>query len=841
MVRNRPIILLSLTIFLTILLNISLSAKTIRVPHDFSTIKQAVNMAIDGDTVEVDDGFYFEKNLVIDKKIHLKSKNLFGAVIDGGKDPSSSIIIIRSQAEIEGFILKNSGCGILQRESPDVTWMGHDLAILDMGLAAININDKYTNIGSASIFNIIVDNANYAFTANDANRLKIENCLVTNTSVVFNGSNFIEFSANRISILNCKAIIATIIPYVEPVPPATHLIDLGPDIHILDDLIINKSNSQVQSVITNILSEKINNKSDGINHHNMESISLDILGEVYFRLGDYDKAVDQFLNAATFAERMGSLEILWDSYYGLARISESRERFSEAIAYYEKSIRTIENFRNRLPLMEYKSAYMQSKMKVYESFIQLLFKLHKSNPLENYHEKAFYFVESFKARTLLDKFQESDIDLESYLHSETKKELNTILTETARIQKALKQSDLPTQKRSILLNKLEEKEDDFTSLMIRIKSRNKEFANLVSPRTCTYTEVRDGLLNDGTALIEYYMGKNNSYIFVGTKDRLYMEQLQDPLLLKNMVRKYLYFLTLDNNKEFMGINGGEKLYSLLIRPALEMQEQNIHRLIIIPDDCLLGLPFETLIHRKSKFLIEDFDISYAPSSSALMNLKDLKIRAERTSDLLALASDHSSFGLPPIHKTIYEVNAISKFFDKNKRTLLTKKNATEKNLKGKKLENFKIIHFATHAFIDDKKWYRSALILEPEETSDDDGLLQPKDLITLKFSADLIVLSSCQTRQGKLEAGEGIFGLTRVFLYTGTKSVLSSLWRIDDRISPVFMKYFYQYLAQGKSADSALRLAKIDMLNSKYCHPRYWASFVLIGNSGPILESASFE
>ena len=145
MVRNRPIILLSSTIFLTILLNISLSGKTIRVPQDFSTIKQAVNMAVDGDTVEVDDGFYFEKNIIIDKKIHLKSKNLFGAVLDGGKDYFSSIIIIRAQAEIEGFILKNSKCGILQRESPDVAWTAHDLALLDMQFEAISIIPVYLN------------------------------------------------------------------------------------------------------------------------------------------------------------------------------------------------------------------------------------------------------------------------------------------------------------------------------------------------------------------------------------------------------------------------------------------------------------------------------------------------------------------------------------------------------------------------------------------------------------------------------------------------------------------------------------------------------------------------
>ncbi|MGD2073075.1 MAG: tetratricopeptide repeat protein, partial [Candidatus Thorarchaeota archaeon] len=324
-------------------------------------------MAEDGDTIEVDDGFYFEKNIIIDKKIHLKSKNLFGAVIDGGKVLYSSIFLIRSQTEIEGFVLKNSYYGILQRNSPDVLWVAHDMAILDMLKGAIYINDRDRNIGSASVKNILVDNSKTAFLTNDANRLEVTNCLVTNCFVVFNGSNHIDFSVNKISILNCEKITFSGGLIVEPTYPATHQINLGPEIHILDDIVKTNAKPNLKSAISTIFPAININRSDGLNNHNLDSMTLDVLGEVYLRLGDYDKATDLFQTAVSVGENTGSLDIVWDSYYGLAKISESQHRYQKALEYYEKSILAIENVRNKLPLMEYKTAYMKSRMKVYES------------------------------------------------------------------------------------------------------------------------------------------------------------------------------------------------------------------------------------------------------------------------------------------------------------------------------------------------------------------------------------------------------------------------------------------------------------------------------------------
>jgi CHAT domain-containing protein len=111
----------------------------------------------------------------------------------------------------------------------------------------------------------------------------------------------------------------------------------------------------------------------------------------------------------------------------------------------------------------------------------------------------------------------------------------------------------------------------------------------------------------------------------------------------------------------------------------------------------------------------------------------------------------------------------------------------------------------------------------------EDGFLQVSEIYNLRLRSELVILSACQTARGRLENGEGILGLPRIFFYSGARSVLSTLWRIEDKSTARFMKYFYKYLTKGFDKSESLRLAKIKMIKSGYSHPFYWAGFVLNG------------
>jgi len=124
---------------------------------------------------------------------------------------------------------------------------------------------------------------------------------------------------------------------------------------------------------------------------------------------------------------------------------------------------------------------------------------------------------------------------------------------------------------------------------------------------------------------------------------------------------------------------------------------------------------------------------------------------------------------------------------------------------------------------------RSALVLSMMNNEIEDGFLQAREIYNLRLVSEMVVLSACQTAKGTMESVEGILGLPRIFFYTGARSVLTSLWRIRDRTTARFMTRFYQNLVEGYGKAQALRLAKIEMIESKFAHPYFWAAFVLNG------------
>jgi CHAT domain-containing protein len=171
--------------------------------------------------------------------------------------------------------------------------------------------------------------------------------------------------------------------------------------------------------------------------------------------------------------------------------------------------------------------------------------------------------------------------------------------------------------------------------------------------------------------------------------------------------------------------------------------------------------------------------------------------------------------------------------------LLLDANATESKFKSEPLANFKILHFAVHGVASPQFPDRAALILGRDPKSNDDGLLQLREITQLSLSADLVTLSACDTATGKLEGEEGIYGLAEAFLLAGAKSVVGALWNVDDSATQALMKDFYTHLADGQDKASALRQAKLDYLQRLGDRPPvFWAAFTLVGDgSAPIIFS----
>jgi CHAT domain-containing protein len=183
-----------------------------------------------------------------------------------------------------------------------------------------------------------------------------------------------------------------------------------------------------------------------------------------------------------------------------------------------------------------------------------------------------------------------------------------------------------------------------------------------------------------------------------------------------------------------------------------------------------------------------------------------------------------------------EIKKIASLFKPAKRDILERNLASEENFKSQTLTDFRIIHFATHAFIDDQKPARSSIVLALDQDPREDGFLQMREIFNLKMQADLVVLSACQTGLGQLIRGEGIEGLSRAFFYAGASSVLLSLWAVNDQASYQLLERFYVHLRSANPVTGSLRQAKLEMINSEVlAHPYYWAGFIVSGNADRVI------
>jgi CHAT domain-containing protein len=281
--------------------------------------------------------------------------------------------------------------------------------------------------------------------------------------------------------------------------------------------------------------------------------------------------------------------------------------------------------------------------------------------------------------------------------------------------------------------------------------------------------------------------------------------------------------------------------------------------LIIPERASNFFPFELLQFRYESdttqyhYLGEAVNITYAPSLSAYAELEKRKNSGKtKKSAILASANPEtesstsymnnlfalrSEYGnIENVDKEIAAIETIlenKKFLERGYKILsMNSENITEKKFKSADLENAKYIHIAAHGIHDDENPKYSGILLGRDKDDTEDGILQAHEIFPLNLNADLVTLSSCFSGFGEIDPNEGNLGIYRSFLLAGAKSVIISLWNVEDESTSILFSKFYEYLKEGNSKSKSLRLAKMDLKNNpKYSHPFYWAPFILMGES----------
>ncbi|KAM7426078.1 G-protein-signaling modulator 2 [Porites harrisoni] len=268
------------------------------------------------------------------------------------------------------------------------------------------------------------------------------------------------------------------------------------------------------------------------------------------------------------------------------------------------------------------------------------------------------------------------------------------------------------------------------------------------------------------------------------------------------------------------------LYELTISPIIDL----IHgdELIVVPEGPLWLAPYAAFKDPNSRYLSESFRIRFIPSLLSLKIILDCPADYHAKNGALLVGDPWvEEVKLKQLPCARREVELIAEILHT---TPLTGKEATKAEVL-KQLSNVALVHIAAHGRME-----TGEIALSPnptrasEKPSDEDFLLTISDVLNVRLRARLVVLSCCHSGRGEIKA-EGVVGIARAFLGAGARSVLVSLWAIDDKATLEFMKYFYQHLAEGKSASKSLNQAMKFMRESdEFSDVKYWAPFVLIGD-----------
>jgi CHAT domain-containing protein len=208
-----------------------------------------------------------------------------------------------------------------------------------------------------------------------------------------------------------------------------------------------------------------------------------------------------------------------------------------------------------------------------------------------------------------------------------------------------------------------------------------------------------------------------------------------------------------------------------------------------------------------------------------------------------LTRGYDRSGFVDLPSSADEVRIVEAAFPKGESNLLLGTPATESAFKGAGLAEYRVIHLAVHGFADSTFPDRAALVLLSDPSAGEDGFLQASEIVQLRLDADLVVLSACDTAVGPLQGQEGIANLSRAFLLAGARTVISTLWQVDDNSSLFLMKRFYAHLSANQSAAFALTAAKRDMLRTfgSKAVPYQWAGFTVERAAGRPISSSKTD
>jgi CHAT domain-containing protein/Tfp pilus assembly protein PilF len=630
--------------------------------------------------------------------------------------------------------------------------------------------------------------------------------------------------------------------------------------------------------------QKIRKFYEGIGDRRGQAIALNTHGDFLFDVGKKQQALDSYNRSLPLSEEVGDKDILIATLYGLARAHRDLGSYDVALSYIKRSIEIIEDLRTNVGSPDVRASYFSGVRKHYELNINILMQLDRVRPGGSFAADALLLSEKSRARLLIDLLRESAVNFREGASKdllERERILRGLLQSLARYQYDLSLRVRDATEIADVASRMAQLRAEYQEIQSQLRQQHPRLLALERTTPPALTQIQNEL-RDNTVVLEFALGDEQSYLWAITSNSLHSYELPSRKVLEEAVKEVYALITARQGSDGatdrdyqekletadpLYLEKASSLSQILLGPVAE--QLGTKRLVVVAEGALQYLAFDALPAPRapSQSLIDMHEIVVLPSISTLIAIRNSPQSPSSAGKVVAVFADPvfsrsddrvqtkgseaiaqgqpeeatskasegvlRGGGLARLIHAAEEADAISAAAPRGTVMVAKGFEASRDAALSLPVSQYKILHFATHAFVDNEHPELSGIALAMLDSNgvEKNGLVPLHDIYSLDLSADLTVLSACQTALGKDIKGEGLVGLTHSFMSAGSKSVVASLWKVDDRATSILMRAFYRsMLEEGMTPAAALRSAKLKMMkDARWSAPYYWAGFVLQG------------
>jgi CHAT domain-containing protein/Tfp pilus assembly protein PilF len=594
-------------------------------------------------------------------------------------------------------------------------------------------------------------------------------------------------------------------------------------------------------------------------------------------IGLYDRALPLLREGA---DRSGEAHTLFQ----VARAERARGNLAAAERRLESALAILESLRSKVARQDLRASYFASVQDYYEMEIDLLMQRERAEPGRGFAGAALLASERARARGLLDILTEAQADIRQGVDPallDRERSLQQALDLKAGSLNRLLSGKHSDDQAAAAAREVDNLTSDYQDAEARIRQTSPRYAALTQPEPLSLERTQREVLDEGTELLEFALGTERSYLWAVTPNSIISFDLPGRVVIEGAARRFANLASRPGPIE-EAHEAASALGRLLLAPA--SASLGTKRLVIVAAGALQYVPFAALslgAPGSYRPLILDHEVVSLPSAAALALLRGETAGRARAKKTLAVLADpvfrtddprvdsapgrsapssapraeegaskpssrdleraavesgvaEGSLRFPRLIGSRREAARIAALVPEADRLAALDFEASRATVTSSEFSQYRIVHLATHGLLDSVHPELSGVVLSlvDKRGEPQDGFLRLHDIYNLRLSAELVVLSACQSALGKEIKGDGLVSVTRGFMYAGAPRVVASLWKVDDAATADLMARFYAGMlgSGGLRPAAALRSAQLTLAKERrWQAPYYWAPFVLQG------------